>query len=340
MEALTELRAVTAGVTYGELATLRRRLWANEDDAYRWFGQYLPTTAEQRREIEAGFESTVRRAIARDGPLGAWCARLRGEIEPAMPFDSLLAGHPALDQPVITPNVAAWRVLARFGGVFEVEDGWAVVPDLASAVAKTRSALAELAGRPPAEALASLGFSMTDDELLDWLTQCGYHLSATELHTSRRTPNRMTERVSRAKPAYRGPSATDWTEKLLERTGSPLHVDEVLRRLPRKFSRGPMYNRLNADPRFVRTAPSTFALARWNIEPHSASPESSTDNAVRLIETEGRPLHLDEIRARLGKPITREGLRNALNATGRLIRVAPSTYDVIRPDTSDATEAR
>lgn len=330
MEALAELRAVTDAVTYGELATLRRRLWADEQDAYRWFGQYLPTAPEERHEIEAGFSAKVRAAIVSGGPLGQWCAQLRAEITPAVRLDQLLAAHPNLDYPVIAPNVAAWRVLARFGGVFEVEHGWAAVPDLASAVASTKDAVAELAeslrAHTPAEVLAARGFTMNDDDLIAWLWHCGYRVLVTELHAPRRTLHRAFERISPGKRTTRGPTATDSAAELLAQQGSPLHLDEILRRLERSYSRGPLYNRLNADSRFVRVAPSTFALANWNVQPYAGPGGSSTENAIRLVEAEGRPLHLDEIRVRLDRPITREGLRNALNATPRLIRVAPSTY--------------
>jgi hypothetical protein len=331
VEAIAELKAVTGAVTYGELATLRRRLWADEEDAYRWSGQYLPTAPEQRREIEAEFETRVRHAIAGNGPLGVWCARLRSETAPAVRFARLLAHHPALDYPVIVPNVAAWRVLAHFGGVFEVADGWAAAPDLDSAMVITRSAVSDLAGRTAAEVLAAAGFTMADDELLGWLAHCGYHVSAGELHQPRRALRRAHDRISRAKRGIRGPSAADSVAELLERNGAPMHLDEILPRLPRRFSRGPLYNRLNADGRFVRVAPSTFALAYWDIQPYLGHGGSSAEGARRLIETEARPLHLDEIRAGLSKPITREGLRNALNASDKLVRVAPSTYDVKRP---------
>lgn len=330
MEALAELKAVTGAVTYGELATLRRQLWADEGAAYRWSGQYLPATVEQRQEIEAEFSSRVRRAIARDGPLRAWCARLRAEIVPVVPFGRLLADHPELDYPVITPNVAAWRVLAHFGGVFEVTDGWAAVPDLPSAVTTTRSAVQELGGRTPAGVLAAAGFTMTEAELVAWLARCGYRVSPVELRQPRHTLHRVKDRISPAKRSSRGPSATDLVAELLDREGVPRHLDEILRRLPRKFSRGPLYNRLNADGRFIRVAPSTFALACWDIVPYPGASRSSADQAALLIETEGEPLHLDEIRARLDKPITREGLRNALNANDRLFRIAPSTYALKR----------
>ncbi|HJQ46009.1 MAG TPA: hypothetical protein VJ870_06760 [Amycolatopsis sp.] len=334
MEALAELRRVTDAVTYGELATLRRRLWADEEDAYRWFGQYLPAAPEERHEIEAGFEAAVRRAIAAGGPLGEWCAKLRADISPVLPLDKLLARWPALEHPVISPNVAAWRVLSRFGGVFEVEDDWAAVPDFAGAVTTTRDAIAELAvsltATSPAEMLASRGFRLADDELVRWLWHCGYRATATELHQPRRSLHRAFERTSVGKRTTRGPTATDSVAELLAQQESPLHLDEILRRLERRYSRGPLYNRLNADPRFVRVAPSTFALASWNLEPYTGPGVSSTDNAIRLIEAAGRPLHLDEIRARLDKAITREGLRNALNSTSRLLRVAPSTYAIRR----------
>ncbi|KAA9166783.1 hypothetical protein FPZ12_000825 [Amycolatopsis acidicola] len=332
MEALAELRVVTDAVTYGELATLRRRLWADEENAYRWSGQYLPPAPEERHEIEAEFEASVRRAVAAGGPLSEWCARLREEIAPAMSLRRLLARHPNLDYPVISPNVAAWRVLARFGGVFEVAQGWAAVPDLSTAVATTRDTVTALSTgiASPAEALAARGFSMSDDELVSWLWFSGYRASPAELHQPRRALHRAYERISPGRRTIRGPTATDSTAELLTRAGKPLHLDEILNGLDRRYSRGPLYNRLNADERFVRVAPSTFALATWNIEPDAAPAGSSTDNAIRLIQQAGRALHLDEIRARLEKPITREGLRNALNATGKLIRVAPSTYDVRR----------
>ncbi|GHF58714.1 hypothetical protein FHX82_000345 [Amycolatopsis bartoniae] len=333
MEALAELRAVTEGVTYGELATLRRRLWADEEDAYRWFGQYLPAP-EHRDAIEAGFEERVKAALCHDGDLRRWTDRLRAEIEPVLPLARLLARYPALDYPVIAPNVAAWRVLARFGGVFEVDHGWAAVPDLPSAVATTRDAVTALGealrAEAPAEIFAARGFSLTDEELVRWLAHCGYRVTETELHQPRRALHRAVERISPGKRTTRGPTATDLAADLLTQAGKPLHLDELLRRMDRQYSRGPLYNRLNADSRFVRVAPSTFALESWHIEPYAEPGGSSTENAVRLIETEGRPLHLDEIRARLARPITREGLRNALNATNRLVRVAPSTYDVRR----------
>jgi hypothetical protein len=334
MEALSELRAVTGTVTYGELATLRRRLWADEEDAYRWFGQYLPPAPEERLDIEHEFEARVHAAISQYGPLREWCLKLRAEIAPVIPLRRLLEHHPELDYPVISPNVAAWRVLARFGGVFEVGGGWAAVPDLASAVTATRDAVAELTDAvracPPAEALAAHGLRLSDEEFVAWLWHCGYRATAHELHQPRRTLHRAFERISTGKRITRGPTATDSVAGLLTETGRPLHLDEIRRRLTRRYSRGPLYNRLNADGRFVRVAPSTFALSSWDLRPYAGPAGSSTDNAVRLIESAGRPLHLDEIKDRLDKPITREGLRNALNATDRLVRVAPSTYDVRR----------
>lgn len=331
MEALAELRAVTDAVTYGELATLRRRLWADEEDAYRWFGQYLPAP-EQRNVIEAGFEERVRAALARGGELTRWAEQLRAEIAPVMSLRRLLERHPNLDYPLIAPNVSAWRVLARFGGLFEVEHGWAAVPDFPTAVAMTKEAVTALGealrAETPAEALAARGFKLIDDELVAWLAHCGYRVTASELRQPRRALHRAVERISPGKRTTRGPTATDTAAELLTKAGQPLHLDELLHRMERQYSRGPLYNRLNADSRFVRVAPSTFALETWHLEPYGEPGGSSTDNAIRLIESEGRPMHLDEIRARLTRPITREGLRNALNASDRLVRVAPSTYDI------------
>ncbi|GAB2980207.1 winged helix-turn-helix domain-containing protein [Amycolatopsis acidiphila] len=333
MEALAELREVTDSVTYGELATLRRRLWADEENAYRWFGQYLPAP-EQRNAIETGFEERVRAALARGGALGEWAERLRAEVAPVLPLARLLERHPALDYPVISPNVSAWRVLARFGGVFEVDHSWAAVPDFLTAVATTKEAVTALGealrAESPAEALVARGFKLADDEQIAWLAHCGYRVSPVELHQPRRTLHRVVERISAGKRTTRGPTATDTAADLLAQAGAPLHLDELLQRMDRQYSRGPLYNRLNADGRFVRVAPSTFALEAWHLEPYAEPGGSSTENAIRLIESEGRPLHLDEIRARLTRRITREGLRNALNATNRLVRVAPSTYDVRR----------
>lgn len=335
MEALAELRAVTDAVTYGELATLRRRLWADEEDAYRWFGQYLPAP-EQRNAIETGFEERVKVALARGGALGEWAERLRTEIRPVMPLKRLLERHPNLDYPVIAPNVTAWRVLARFGEVFEVDHGWAAVPDSLTVVSMTKEAVTELGealrAESPAEALAAHGFKLTGDELVAWLAHCGYRVSETELRQPRRMLHRVVERISPGKRTTRGPTATDTAVELLTQAGTPLHLDELLQRMHRQYSRGPLYNRLNADNRFVRVAPSTFALEAWHLEAYPEPGGSSTDNAIQLIKSEGRPLHLDEIRARLARPITREGLRNALNASGRLVRVAPSTYDIRRSD--------
>lgn len=335
MDALAELREVTDKVTYGELATLRRRLWADEANAYRWFGQYLPAP-EQRNAIEADFEHRIQTALRRPGALRDWAEQLRAEIAPVLPLTRLLERHPKLDYPVIAPNVSAWRVLARFGGVFEVDHEWAAVPDFLSAVAATKEAVTALGealrAETPAEVLRARGFTLTDDELVAWLAHCGYRVSATELHQPRRTLHRVVERISPGKRTTRGPTATDTAAELLSQAGAPLHLDELLQRMDRQYSRGPLYNRLNADSRFVRVAPSTFALETWHLEPYSEPGVSSTDNAVRLIESIGRPMHLDEIRARLTRPITREGLRNALNATNRLVRVAPSTYDVRRSD--------
>ncbi|MTD58337.1 hypothetical protein [Amycolatopsis pithecellobii] len=333
MEALAELREVTKTVTYGELTALRRRLWADEEDAYRWFGQYLPAP-EQRGAIEADFTDRVRAVLARGGPLAQWAEQLRAEIAPVMPLARLLERHPQLDFPVIGPNVAAWRVLARFGGVFEVDRGWAAVPDFLTAVAMTRvvvTALSEaLRAETPAEAFADRGFTLSDEELIAWLARCGYRVSERELQQPRRALHRMVERVSAGRRTTHGPTATDAVARLLSQAGVPLHLDDLLRRMERQYSRGPLYNRLNADSRFVRVAPSTFALESWHLEPYTGPGGSSTENAIRLIERAGRPLHLDEIRAGLARPITREGLRNALNATNRLVRVAPSTYDVRR----------
>jgi hypothetical protein len=335
MEALAELRAVTDAVTYGELATLRRRLWADEEAAYRWFGQYLPAP-EQRNAIEAGFEDQVKAALARGGALTSWAEQLRAEIAPVMPLRRLLDRHPNLDYPVIAPNVSAWRVLARFGGVFEVDHGWTAVPDFSSVVAMTKEAVTALGealrAETPAETLAERGFKLADDELVAWLAHCGYRVTASELRQPRRALHRVVERISPGKRTTRGPTATDTAATLLTQAGTPLHLDELLHRMDRQYSRGPLYNRLNADSRFVRVAPSTFALEAWHLEPYAEPGGSSTNNAVQLIEGAGRPLHLDEIRARLGRPITREGLRNALNASARLVRVAPSTYDVRRSD--------
>ncbi|TNC27363.1 hypothetical protein [Amycolatopsis alkalitolerans] len=334
-EALGQLREVTDKVTYGELAALRRRLWADEEGAYRWFGQYLPAP-EQRSVIEAEFADRVRVALARGGALTEWAERLRAEIAPVLPLARLLERHPELDYPVIAPNVAAWRVLARFGGVFEVDHGWATVPDVVTAVARTREAVTALGealrAETPAELFAARGFMLTDDELVAWLAHCGYRISAAELRQPRRALHRIVERVSAGRRAARGPTATDTAAELLSQAGAPLHLDELLHRMDRPYSRGPLYNRLNADSRFVRVAPSTFALESWHLEPYAEPSTSSTDNAVRLITSAGRPLHLDEIRAKLTRPITREGLRNALNASPRLVRVAPSTYDVRRSD--------
>lgn len=333
MEALAELREVTEMVTYGELTALRRRLWADEDDAYRWFGQYLPAP-EQRGAIEAEFTERVRAALARGGALTAWAGQLRAQIEPVLPLARLISDQPALDFPVIAPNVAAWRVLARFGGVFEVSHDWAAVPDLPTAMDRTKDAVTALGealtAEPPAETFAAHGFHLTDDELTAWLAYAGYRIAPAELHRPRRALHRIVERGAPGKRTTRGPTATDTAADLLTQAGVPLHLDELLHRMHRQYSRGPLYNRLNADRRFVRVAPSTFALQTWHLEPYAEPGGSSTDNAVLLIERAGRPLHLDEIRAELTRPITREGLRNALNATHRLVRVAPSTYDVRR----------
>lgn len=335
MEALAELRGVTASVTYGELATLRRRLWADEESAYRWTGQHL-LPAGERAEIEARFERRVRKLLTNGGDLARWAERVREDIAPVLPLKTLLSRHPRLEQPVIEPNVAVWRVLARFGHVFEVEQGWAAVPDIATVVQTTRQAVASLARgterRTPLKALSERGIDLPDEDLVAWLAHCGYRATAEELRRKRPTLHRLDDRISPGRRATREPTATDIAARLLTEAGGPLHLDELLHRMDRRYSRGPFYNRLNADPRFVRVAPSTFALSTWQMEARTTGGGSSVDGAVQLVETAGRPLHLDEIRARLDRPISREGLRNALNATDRLVRVAPSTYGLRRSD--------
>ncbi|MGC5020345.1 sigma factor-like helix-turn-helix DNA-binding protein [Micromonospora sp. DT47] len=208
---------------------------------------------ERVRQIENKLKELLAGTFHFGTSIGNLLASLRVEIQPIAALDRLITLHPDLARDVPGVDVPLWLVLDRLDDYFEVTDGWAAAPDVSAAREQTRTLLEDFASEHGVVDVAAVtaATSMPQNELLAWLSWCGYVLHNNQILTRTR-------------------SLSDHAAGLLAATGEPLHIDELQLQMSRDNSIRSLSNQLGDDERFVRTDRATWGLASWEVEEYTS----------------------------------------------------------------------
>ncbi len=243
------LEIALTGLTDREITVLRQRTFADEPVTLDALGRQLGLTRERARQIAKQAETSLIDEVM-NGALGDLASAVRSRIGLVCRLEYLLDVFPALREPVPSVGRPAWRVLDRIDGTFEIEDGWAAVPQLDQAREITRSVVASCVNTLGVAELHEVAqrLGITGDgrraELLTWIEASGCVVYGEHV-----SPRQL--------------SIPDWGALILNTAGTPLSVDEIVDRLPVDRAASSVRNALAIDQRFVRADRDTFALAEW-----------------------------------------------------------------------------
>ncbi|WP_052503659.1 sigma factor-like helix-turn-helix DNA-binding protein [Micromonospora haikouensis] len=248
-----EFTALLSELDDRQLRILRDRFFGRPPKTLAQLASEFDVSRERVRQIENKIRELLTRTFHFGTSIGNLLASLRAEIQPIAALDRLITLHPDLARDVPSINVPLWLVLDRLDDYFEVTDGWAATPDVNSAREQTRTLLEDFATEHGVVDLAAVtaATAMPGNELLDWLTWCGYTLHNKQILTRIRSLN-------------------DHAAGLLAAMGEPLHVDELQRHIGRDNSIRSLVNQLGEDERFVRTDRATWGLASWEVEEYTS----------------------------------------------------------------------
>ncbi|SCF41537.1 Sigma-70, region 4 [Micromonospora purpureochromogenes] len=248
-----EFTALLSELDERQLRILRDRFLGTTPRKLADLATEFDVSRERVRQIEAKLKELLARTFHFGTSIGNLLASLRVEIQPVAALDRLITLHPDLARDVPGVDVPLWLVLDRLDDYFEVTDGWAAAPDVSSAREQTRTLLEDFAsehGVVDLEAVTA-ATSLPKNELLAWLSWCGYVLHNNQILTRTRSLN-------------------DHAAGLLAATGEPLHIDQLQAQMGRDNSIRSLANQLADDERFVRTDRATWGLASWEVEEYTS----------------------------------------------------------------------
>ncbi|OBJ37426.1 hypothetical protein A5630_04620 [Mycolicibacterium mucogenicum] len=235
---------------------LAARLFADNPATLDHLGQIHNVTRERIRQIEGKARGTMMTLISEAGPLAMAAESVRSLVGTIRPLDDLIELIPALGNVVERVGQPAWRVLDRLDDVYEIEDGWCVVPTMIAAQEFTRTQLAERANQHGVIRLDELDIveaSRIDQKpnlTASWLMYCGYIICGEHVLT-------------------RTSSVGDYAAAVLFLEGSPLSPQEIVDRFVFDRSARSLGNALGDDDRFERVDRDRWALKEWGMEAYT-----------------------------------------------------------------------
>lgn len=251
-DAIAELEEIFTALDEREQFVLRERFLAPEPKTLAELGSEFGVTRERARQIEVKVKRHLEGRFGFGTAVGNLLASLRVEIQPVAALDRLIEQHPEIAVPVPSVGVPLWLVLDRLDDYFEVTDGWAAAPGVAEAKAQTRALLEEFESPNGVVELVVLAESsaLSRDELVRWLTWCGYALLGGRILTRVRNTG-------------------DHAAAILEVLGEPTPLDELVTAMASGRNPRSVANVLGGDDRFVRSDRATWALADWGVEEYT-----------------------------------------------------------------------
>ncbi|MEX5297523.1 sigma factor-like helix-turn-helix DNA-binding protein [Kocuria sp. CPCC 205292] len=235
---------------------LANRLFADDAMTLDELGHAHGVTRERIRQIEGKARGAMLGCIVDGSALEMVADTVRTLTGTIRPLKDLLAVMPALGKMVKSVQQPAWRVLDRLEDVYEIEDGWCVVPTMSSAQTMTQTQLQERANAYGVVLLDDLNLVETSrpecriELTTAWLTYCGYIIEGGHVLT-------------------RTQSVGDYGAAILSIAGSPLSAQEILDRFVFERSAGSLRNAMGTDERFERVDRDLWALKEWGLEAYA-----------------------------------------------------------------------
>ncbi|MEQ6900779.1 sigma factor-like helix-turn-helix DNA-binding protein [Nocardioides sp. YIM 152588] len=236
---------------------LRARLFADEPATLDEIGRRQGVTRERIRQIEGKARGTLLSSMTEEGPIAAVAEAARSIIGTIRPLDDLLTLIPALGRTVELAGQPAWRVLDRLDDVYEIEEGWCVVPTLTAAAEATAAQLQERADQYGVVRLEELDLVEGADpaarasSTLRWITERGYL-------------------VDRGHVLTRTGSVNDYAAAILSMQGEPMSAQQIVDRFQVERSTNSLKNALSIDDRFERVDRDSWALREWGMEAYGS----------------------------------------------------------------------
>lgn len=277
---LDEVVKFVRGCDEREVAILRDRFVGWERRTLDELGTAFGVTRERIRQVEKQLLARFRDVTDQSTAVGRLLASMRIDIEPVCRLDRLVSKNPVLDRQVPRLDVPLWRVLDQLDDAFIVDDGWAAMPSIDAAKARTRALFDEVAdehGVALSEDFATVT-ELQERERDAWMWYCGFRTVGRHLLAPVR-------------------SATDLAVQILSAAGEPLAFDELFARMAVDRNPQTMRNRFGSDDRFARVARGTYGLAEWGGDEYVSIRDMI---AQRVDENGAYPLQdlIDEITAR------------------------------------------
>lgn len=166
-------------------------------------------------------------------------------------IDDVVAALPPLGDGVGAVNRPLWQVLVGIGVPFEVDDGWAAVPDLESARGTSKAlatARADEFGVLPLAALAAVNDAALPTESADWPARWAAELDYVVYRDHLLTATGTVE---------------DYAAAVLSIHGEPMTPDEIVSTFHVERSERSLVNQMAGDDRFQRASRTHWGLHSW-----------------------------------------------------------------------------
>lgn len=235
------------------IKVLRERVFADSPATLDELAQGFGVTRERVRQIEGRARAELFSIIVGDGVLATVADAVRALVGIILPLDDLLRHLPALAENVEHIAQPAWRVLDRLDDVYQIENGWCVVPNMEAAQQATLEHLQELADAHglvrmcDVTLLKGVGAERVSEVTESWLLHCGYLLEDGWVLT-------------------RVQNIGDYAASVLAAEGSPLSAQDILDRFVVDRARSSLSNALASDDRFERVDRDKWALKEWGLD--------------------------------------------------------------------------
>src|SRR5699024_4418773 len=277
---LDEVVEFVRGCDEREVAILRDRFVGWDRRTLDEIGAEFGVTRERIRQVEKQLLARFREVTDSSTAVSRLLASMRIDIDPVCRLDRLAAKNPVLEQRVPRLDVPLWRVLDQLDDAFVVDDGWAAMPSIEAAKARTRTLFNEVAdehGVALSEDFATVT-ELQAQERDAWMRYCEFRAEGQHLFAPVR-------------------SVTDLAVQILSAAGEPLAFGDLFSRMAVDRNPRGIRDRCGQDDRIARVARGTYGLAEWGGDEYVSIRDMI---AQRVDENGAYPLQdlIDEITPR------------------------------------------
>lgn len=254
-----------------EAIVLRQHLMAEPPASIGQLSSLLHVSRSRAGTIVSQLKDKLAAACVFGTAAGGFIAGIRAEIDPAAPLDTLLGRFPVLAEPVPSLGVPLWLALDRIDDYFEVVDGWAVAPDLATSKAATIDSLQEFESANGVVSLDRVASALSFDSphAESWMARCAIPIVAG--HALLRTA-----------------TLEDHVVGAIEAVGRPVTVDELIDVIGFGGVRARLVGVLQKDGRVGQDDSGL-----WNLAPPDTS-DSGQGTADRRMRPAKRLYRIDD----------------------------------------------